>query len=144
MSRFKIGELFTFPNIVNPSLFVTGNHENYWMLRELPVEDWHSGKVQRVRPNILRLMRGHLYEIEGRTLPAGCAHGFSGVGQQPADYSALFTALDALMTANLPQMELYCDIGRIVIGRIEVRPSVDVKVPGVRPGDKNELYSISE
>ena len=33
------------------TLFVTGNHENYWMLRELPVEDWHGGKVQRVRPN---------------------------------------------------------------------------------------------
>ena len=49
------------------TLFVTGNHENYWMLRELPVEDWHGGKVQRVRPNILHLMRGQLYDIEGHT-----------------------------------------------------------------------------
>ena len=49
------------------TLFVSGNHENYWMLRELPVEDWHGGRVQRVRPNILHLMRGQLYDIEGRT-----------------------------------------------------------------------------
>ena len=33
--------------------------------------------------------------------------------RKPTDYNALFTALDALMTANLPQMELYRGIGRI-------------------------------
>lgn len=49
------------------TLFVSGNHENYWMLRELPVEDWHGGRVQRIRPNILHLMRGQLYDIGGRT-----------------------------------------------------------------------------
>ena len=49
------------------TLFVSGNHENYWMLRELPVEDWHGGRVQRVRPNILHLMRGQIYDIGGRT-----------------------------------------------------------------------------
>ena len=49
------------------TLFVSGNHENYWMLRELPVEDWHGGRVQRVRPNILHLMRGQLCDIGDRT-----------------------------------------------------------------------------
>ena len=31
------------------------------------MEDWHGGKVQRVCPNILHLMQGQLYDIEGRT-----------------------------------------------------------------------------
>lgn len=49
------------------TLWVDGNHENYTMLNALPVEEWHGGKVHRVRPNILHLMRGQLYEIEGHT-----------------------------------------------------------------------------
>ena len=39
--------------------------------------------------------------------------------RKPTDYSALFTALDELTAANLPQMELYCGIGRVVSGRPE-------------------------
>lgn len=49
------------------TLWVDGNHENYDMLHRLPVEEWHGGKVQRVRPNILHLMRGQLYVIDGYT-----------------------------------------------------------------------------
>ena len=39
--------------------------------------------------------------------------------RKPTDYSALFTALDELMAANLTQMELYHGIGRMVSGRQE-------------------------
>ena len=39
--------------------------------------------------------------------------------RKPADYTAMFAALDALMAAQLPQMELYCEIGRVVSGRSE-------------------------
>ena len=39
--------------------------------------------------------------------------------RKPTDYSALFAALDELVAANLPQMELYCGIGRLVSGRPE-------------------------
>ena len=39
--------------------------------------------------------------------------------RKPADYNALFMALDELIAANLPQMELYCEIGRLVSGRQE-------------------------
>lgn len=35
------------------------------------------------------------------------------------DYSAMFMAQDALVAAGLPQMELYCEIGRLVSGRLE-------------------------
>lgn len=39
--------------------------------------------------------------------------------RKPADYSTLFSKLDKLMAAQLPQMELYCEIGRLVNGRLE-------------------------
>lgn len=39
--------------------------------------------------------------------------------RKPTDYTAMFAALDALMAAQLPQMELYCEIGRLVSGRAE-------------------------
>ena len=39
--------------------------------------------------------------------------------RKPTDYATMFTALDTLMAAQLPQMELYCEIGRLVSGRGE-------------------------
>ena len=39
--------------------------------------------------------------------------------RKPADYVTMFTTLDTLMAAQLPQMELYCEIGRLVSGRVE-------------------------
>ena len=39
--------------------------------------------------------------------------------RKPTDYTAMFAALDALMAAQLSQMELYCEIGRVVSGRVE-------------------------
>ena len=35
------------------------------------------------------------------------------------DYSAMFSVLDTLMTADLSQMKLYCEIGRLVSERLE-------------------------
>ena len=32
--------------------------------------------------------------------------------RKPTDYVTMFTTLDTLMAAQLPQMELYCEIGR--------------------------------
>ena len=39
--------------------------------------------------------------------------------RKPTDYTTLFAALDAAVAAQLPQMELYCEIGRVVSGRVE-------------------------
>lgn len=39
--------------------------------------------------------------------------------RKPVDYSAMFTTLDKLVAAELPQMKLYCEIGRLVSGRQE-------------------------
>ena len=46
-------------------VFVCGNHENYDALERYPVDDWHGGKVHRVRPHVLHLMRGQIFELEG-------------------------------------------------------------------------------
>ena len=45
--------------------FVCGNHENFDALEQYPVEEWHGGKVHRIRPHILHLMRGQIFQIEG-------------------------------------------------------------------------------
>lgn len=49
------------------TLWVDGNHENFDMLKTFPVEEWNGGKVQRIRPNVLHLMRGQVYTIDGLT-----------------------------------------------------------------------------
>lgn len=46
-------------------LFVDGNHENYDMLATFPMEEWNGGKVQKIRENVIHLMRGQIYEIDG-------------------------------------------------------------------------------
>ena len=46
-------------------VFVCGNHENYDALERYPVDDWHGGKVHRIRPHVLHLMRGQIFELEG-------------------------------------------------------------------------------
>ena len=45
--------------------FVDGNHENYDALERYPVAEWHGGKVHRVRPHVLHLMRGQIFELDG-------------------------------------------------------------------------------
>ena len=47
------------------TLFVDGNHENYDRLNAFPVTEWHGGQVHFVRPSIIHLMRGQVFEIDG-------------------------------------------------------------------------------
>lgn len=47
-------------------LFVDGNHENHDRLDALEVSEWHSGKVHKIREHIIHLMRGEVFEIEGK------------------------------------------------------------------------------
>ena len=50
------------------TLFVSGNHENYDRLDAYPVEEWNGGKIQRIRPSIIHLMRGQVYLIDGKKI----------------------------------------------------------------------------
>lgn len=47
------------------TLFIDGNHENHDRLNTMPVEEWHGGKIHRVRPSVLHLMRGQVFHIGG-------------------------------------------------------------------------------
>ena len=50
------------------TLFVDGNHENFDRLNAYPVEEWNGGKIHRVRPSVIHLMRGQVFELQGRTI----------------------------------------------------------------------------
>ena len=45
--------------------FVDGNHENYDAIAAYPAEEWHGGKIHRIRTHVLHLMRGQIFELEG-------------------------------------------------------------------------------
>lgn len=45
------------------TLFVDGNHENFVRLNAYPVEEWHGGRVHKIRPSIIHLMRGQVFDI---------------------------------------------------------------------------------
>ncbi len=49
-------------------LFVDGNHENFALLDSYPVSEWHGGKAHIIKPHIIHLMRGQVFEIEGNTV----------------------------------------------------------------------------
>ena len=54
------------------TLFVDGNHENFDRLYEYPVEVWKGGKVHKIRPSVIHLMRGQVYQIEGKKIFTFC------------------------------------------------------------------------
>ena len=58
-------------------LFVDGNHENFDLLNSYPVTEWNGGKVHFIRKNIIHLMRGQVFTIEGKrffTFGGGQSH----------------------------------------------------------------------
>lgn len=46
--------------------FCDGNHENFSAIYAYPKEFWNGGYVHRIRKNILHLMRGQVFEIDGK------------------------------------------------------------------------------
>jgi len=51
-------------------LFVDGNHENFDLLYQYPVEERFGAEVHVIRPNVLHLIRGNIYTIEEHTFLA--------------------------------------------------------------------------
>ena len=49
------------------TVFIDGNHDNFDRLDKCPVEEWHGGKVNFIRPSVIHLMRGQVFNIEDRT-----------------------------------------------------------------------------
>lgn len=48
------------------TLFVDGNHENFDLLNQLPVEEWNGGYVHHISESVIHLMRGQVFELEGK------------------------------------------------------------------------------
>ncbi len=48
------------------TLFVCGNHENYDRLYQYPVEEWHGGKIHKICDSVFHLMRGQVFDINGK------------------------------------------------------------------------------
>lgn len=49
------------------TLFVDGNHENFPLLNSYPITKKWGGKVHQIADNIYHLMRGQVFEIDGKT-----------------------------------------------------------------------------
>lgn len=68
--RFWSEELF-FDYLANKEYsicFCSGNHENFDKLSRYQISEWNGGRVHFIRPNVIHLMRGELYNISGKTL----------------------------------------------------------------------------
>lgn len=50
------------------TLFIDGNHENFERLYNYPIEEWHGGKVHKIRDSVLHLMRGEIFNIDGKKI----------------------------------------------------------------------------
>ena len=50
------------------TLFVCGNHENFDRLYQYPAEEWCGGKVHKIRDSVFHLMRGQVFEIDGKKI----------------------------------------------------------------------------
>ena len=52
------------------TLFVSGNHENFDRLYsdEYEIINWHGGKAQQIRPHVIHLLRGEIYDILGKSI----------------------------------------------------------------------------
>lgn len=55
--------------------FIDGNHEAFPLIGSFPEETWCGGRIHRILPNLIHLMRGQVYTIENiRIFTMGGAH----------------------------------------------------------------------
>lgn len=70
------------------TVFVDGNHENFNRLYQYSEKKWNGGKVHMIRPHVLHLMRGEIYDINGKSFFAfggASSHDISDGILDPAD-----------------------------------------------------------
>jgi len=61
-------------------LFLDGNGENFEELNKYPVIEWNGGRVHEIRPSVLHLIRGEVFEICGKKIFAFGGMDYLGVG----------------------------------------------------------------
>jgi len=50
------------------TLFIDGNHENFDLLATFPEQRWNGGQVRRINDSVLHLMRGQVFELDGKRI----------------------------------------------------------------------------
>lgn len=48
--------------------FIDGTHENFALLNDYEISQWNGGKVHKIYGNLYHLMRGQVFEIEGKRI----------------------------------------------------------------------------
>lgn len=72
------------------TLFVDGNHENHIKLNEYPTKEWKGGQVHELRPSVLHLKRGEVFNIDGKkffAMGGAASHDIQHGIIDPADYA---------------------------------------------------------
>lgn len=49
-------------------LFIDGNHENFEKLNNLPISIWNDGKAHVIRENLVHLIKGEVFTINGKKI----------------------------------------------------------------------------
>ena len=66
-------------------LFADGNHENFDKLDRFEVTEFHGGRVHKIADNIYHLMRGEVFDIDGKrffVMGGGASHDFDRILQE--------------------------------------------------------------
>ena len=61
-------KLDSFAKLPYTILFIDGNHECFPKIYSYPEKTWNGGRAHCIRPNILHMMRGQVFEIDGTAL----------------------------------------------------------------------------
>lgn len=88
-------------------LFCDGNHENFASLEDYPVEEWNGGKVHFIEDDIIHLMRGEIFDIEGKSFLV-CGGAFS------VDYRERTDGVDWFSDREMPSQKEYNNLWKHV------------------------------
>lgn len=82
-------------------VFADGNHENFDRLysEEFPVVDFHGGKAHKITENVYHLMRGYVFDFEGKkffVFGGAASHDIEGGVLDPDGYSSVKEFKEAL------------------------------------------------
>lgn len=72
------------------TLFIAGNHCNFDRLEQYPIEEWNGGRVSFLRPSVIYLQYGEIFDIAGKkilVLGKAASHDTQHGIIDPADYS---------------------------------------------------------
>ena len=75
------------------TLFVSGNHENFDLLRAFPEKEWSGGRVQYIRPSVIHLLRGQVFTINNKrffTMGGASSHDIRDGILEPDDPDLIF------------------------------------------------------